>query len=261
MNNIDKTKHYGFLPGCSLSSYNPDSISKTIEYLKSVFPNFSAVLKCCGKPTRDIGQEELFQKRFAGLQEDIKDVNIEEMILACPNCKAVFDKESTTKNYSLWEILPLIGLPEELRGKALNSDIMFTIHDSCSARNDTALMDGIRWILTELGYNFVESKYSRENTRCCGFGGQVAPVNPELSKKVTARRIETLENYPVVVYCSSCRSAFLQSNVKAWHILDLIWGPVVYANDVPPQDALSCPETVWHNRFETRKEILKQFEL
>lgn len=257
---LDKEKQYGFLPGCSLSSYNPEAVAKTVAYLKASLPKFSAILKCCGKPTKDIGQYELFRKRFAGLLLDIKDVNVDEMIFACPNCKATFDKESEIVTKSLWEILPQIGLPEEVRGKAKDSDMVFTIHDACSARFDKEMQDGIRWILKELGYQYVESACARENTKCCGFGGQVNPVNPEMSKKVMQRRIETLEDYPVVVYCSSCRSAFMQSEVKAWHILDLIWGPVVYAGDEPNADVLQYPNEVWHNRFETRKKMKKCFE-
>lgn len=257
---IDKTKHYGFMPGCSLSSYNPDAVAKTVSYLKKCFPKFSAVLKCCGKPTKDIGQQDMFQERFAGLLKDIQDVNIEEMILACPNCKATFDKESDIRTYSLWEILPQIGLPEELRGKAKDSDVVFTIHDSCAARYDKKAQDGIRWILTELGYRYVESEYSGEKTKCCGFGGQVNPVNPEITRQVMQRRIETLENAPVVVYCSTCRSAFMQSGGRAWHILDLIWGPVIYADDEATPDVLEHPDCVWHNRYETRKQILECFD-
>lgn len=256
---LNKEKKYGFLPGCSLSSYNPAAVVKTTEYLRDSIPKFSAILKCCGKPTKDIGQYELFKKRFAGLLQDIGEVHVDEMIFACPNCKATFDKESEVQTTSLWELLPQIGLPEEIRGKAKDSDMVFTIHDACSARFDREMQNGVRWILDELGYKYTESEYSRENTRCCGFGGQINPVNPKMAERVMKRRIETLGDYPVVVYCASCRSAFMQNDVKAWHILDLIWGPVVYANDEPNADVLECPGEVWHNRFETRKQLQRCF--
>jgi Fe-S oxidoreductase len=255
---INKETRYGFMPGCSLSSYNPEAVIKTVAYLSEVFPKFSAVLKCCGKPTRDVGQQELFRERFEGLLADMQDVEIEEMIFACPNCKAVFEKESQVKCHSLWEIFPLVGLPGEARGKAKESDMVFTIHDSCAARGDGAAQEGIRWILSELGYRFVESEYSREKTRCCGYGGMVGPVNPELARKVMQRRVETLAEYPVVTYCATCRSALVRAGRDAWHVLDLIWGPVVHVGDGPPENVLDVPEHVWHNRFKTRRGILEQ---
>ncbi|SEF59079.1 Cysteine-rich domain-containing protein [Caloramator fervidus] len=252
---IDKNKCYGFMAGCSLPSYSPYGVIKTIEYLNSIFPNFAVIQKCCGKPTKAIGQYELFKERFQSLQKDIDDLKIDEMIVACQSCKVTFDEASPTPTHSLWEIFPIIGLPQEVRGKAKNSDVVFTIHDSCSTRYMKELQDGIRWILEELGYKYIESKYSREKTRCCGFGGMVVPANPEVAKKVMKRRVETLDSEYVVTYCAACRSSILQGGAKAWHILDLIWGPVVYSNNLPPSDVLASPIKAWINRYKAKMGI------
>ena len=255
MSNFDKSIHYGFLPGCSLSSYNPEAVNEMIDYLNEALPNFSTILKCCGKPTRDLGQIRLFEKRFEGMKSDMADVSVEKMILACPNCKKVFDEELKENNLSLWEVLSEIGLPDNLKGKGKDSDIVFTIHDPCSARYDKKMQDGVRYILDELGYKYQEAEYSREHTRCCGFGGQVETVAPHLADKVMDRRLETLPDLPVVTYCASCRSAFMQGGRAAWHIIDLIFGSVVTKESVPPEDVLSVPEEVWHNRYKVRKKI------
>lgn len=255
---VDKNVRYGFMSGCSLSSYNSEAVAKTVQYLGSVFPQFAAILKCCGKPTRDLGEMELFHENFNGFLQDIEELHIDEMIFACPNCKATFDKESQFKSYLLWEVLATIGIPEELKGKGKESDIVFTIHDSCSARYDTAAQDGIRWLLDELGYQYVESECAKENTKCCGYGGMVNTVNPELTRKVMQRRVETLEQLPVVTYCATCRSALSQAEVKSWHILDLLWGPVVYSGSEAREDVLSIPDKVWSNRQKTRKALQEE---
>lgn len=252
---VDQNMRYGFMPGCSLPSYNPEAVIKTTEYLNKTFEKFSAVQKCCGKPTKAVGQYDLFKERFKSLQDDMNEVGIEAMIVACQSCKLTFDEASPTPTYSLWEVLPIIGLPEELRGKAKDSDMVFTIHDSCSTRHLTELQDGIRWILTELGYKVVESKHSRDKTRCCGFGGMVVPANPEVAKKVMKKRVETLETDDVVVYCAACRSSILQGGAKAWHILDLIWGPVVHAGEDSPKDVLASPVSSWMNRYKSKQGI------
>lgn len=254
---VDQSVRYGFMPGCSLPSYSPEGVIKTTEYLREAFDKFSAVQKCCGKPTKAVGQYDLFKERFQGLQDDMDAVGIEQMIVACQSCKLTFDDASPTPTYSLWEVMPIIGLPEELRGKAKDSDIVFTIHDSCSTRHLTELQDGIRWILKELGYQVVESKYARDKTRCCGFGGMVVPANPEVAAKVMKRRVETLDSENVVVYCAACRSSILKGGAKAWHILDLIWGPVVYAGDEAPKDVLSSPVASWKNRYLSKRGIAK----
>lgn len=252
---VDQSKRYGFMPGCSLPSYSPESVIKTTEYLNKTFDKFSAVQKCCGKPTKAVGQYDLFKERFKSLQDDMDDVGIEQMIVACQSCKLTFDEASPTPTYSLWEVLPVIGLPEDLRGKAKGSDIVFTIHDSCSTRHLSGLHDGIRWILKELGYQVVESKHSRDKTRCCGFGGMVVPANPEVAKKVMEKRVETLESENVVVYCAACRSSILQGGAKAWHVLDLIWGPVVQSGADSPKDVLASPVASWMNRYKAKQGI------
>jgi len=255
--NIDKNKVYGFMAGCSLSSYSPNGVADTAAYLNSVFKKFAVIQKCCGKPTKLLGKEELFIKRNKMLQDDIDGLNIDEMIVGCQNCKSVLDKQSPTPIHSLWEIFPLIGLPDELRGKAKKSDIVFTIHDSCSTRYESKLQDGIRWILDELGYKYIESKYSKDNTLCCGSGGMVGAVNPELTERVIKRRVETLESKNVVVYCASCNTFIRNGGVKTWHILDLLWGPVVYEGDACPSNALSSPLEAWVNRYKAKIELQK----
>jgi Fe-S oxidoreductase len=254
---IDKNKGYGFMPGCSLASYNPEAVAKTIEYLNSIFPKFSVFQKCCGKPTKYLGQQELFKKRFQSLEDDINNLNINEMIVACQNCKVTLKEEKSVITHSLWQILPLIGLPEEVKGKGKHSDMVFTIHDSCVTRKETELQDGVRWIMDELGYKYVESKYAREKTLCCGSGGMVLAANPDLGRRVIQRRVETLEQNNVVVYCAECGSSIIKGGAKAWHILDLLWGPVVYSKEDCPANVLASPVKAWRNRYRTKKKIEK----
>jgi len=254
---IDKNKRYGFMSGCSLPSYNPEAVAKIIEHLGNTFPKFSVLQKCCGKPTKAVGQYDLFKERFAGVQADMDDIGIDEMIVACQSCKLTFNDASATPTRSLWEIFPIIGLPEDVVGKGKDSDIVFTIHDSCSTRHDKDLQDGIRWIMEELGYKVLESKASRDKTRCCGFGGMVVPANPEVAVKVMEKRVETLDSTNVVVYCSACRSSILKGGSQSWHILDLIFGPVVNEGDASPSDVLSSPVKSWANRYKAKRDIAK----
>ena len=247
-----------FMPGCSLPSYNPEAVKKTATYLKQVFPDMGAVQNCCGKPTAAIGQAELFKERFGMLQADFDKVGAEEVIVACQSCFGMIKKNSKSqKPVSLWSLLPEIGLPKELRGKAENSDVVFTIHDSCSTRYEKDLQDGIRWILNELGYKTREPKYTRENTRCCGFGGMVVPANPDVATRVIQRRVDEFETDHVVVYCAACRASMMGVGTKSWHILDLLWGPVVMKNDDAPENVLASPMKAWMNRYKSKTGLIK----
>ena len=192
-----------FMPGCALASYNPENVAQTIKYLKSKFPDISVIQKCCGKPTKAVGQAELFNERFGSLLDDIKYCEADEVIVACQSCMKTLSEHDGYKTVSLWELLPEIGLPEELVGKAKDSDVVFSIQDSCSVRDYTGIHDGVRWILSELGYKFEEPERTRATTRCCGFGGMVVPANPDVAKRVMERRVADFPTKNIVTYCAA----------------------------------------------------------
>lgn len=244
-----------FLAGCSLSSSSPMAVEETLRYLKTVYPDISAVQKCCGMPTQNMGQEALFEGRCTSLEQDLQTLGTKELIVACPNCKKILDRRGSVPTRSLWEVLPEIGIPEQQRGKGKDSDILFTIHDSCPARDNAPQMEGIRWLLREMGYRYVEAEASKEHTQCCGAGGMANYVNPEAATKVLQRRVESLPVENVVVYCGTCRGNLALGGAKAWHILDLLWGPVVTSDSAPPDNVLASTATAWRNRYQCKEAL------
>lgn len=247
----------GFMPGCALPSYSPKNVELTIKYLKKIYPDLAAIQKCCGKPTKALGQVDLFNERFGTLVQDFKDCGADEIIVACQSCMKTLKESDEFKTTSLWELLPQIGLPEELRGKAKDSDVVFSVHDSCSIRDYNGIHEGIRWILQELGYKCVEPEYTKEKTRCCGFGGMIVPVNMDVAKRVMERRVKDFPTGHIVTYCAACRQSMTLGGGNAWHILDLMWGDVVYKDSTPPEDVLSNPIKAWSNRYKTKMAIAR----
>ena len=136
-----------------------------------------------------------------------------------------------------------------------------TIHDSCSTRYESELQEGIRWVLNELGYKTREPKYTKDNTRCCGFGGMVVPANPDVANRVIQRRVDEFETDHVVVYCAACRASMMGVGTKSWHILDLLWGPVVMASDEAPENVLASPLKSWMNRYKSKSSLIQCMNL
>lgn len=251
-----KTKRV-FIPGCSLPSYNPELVGKVLAHLQERLPGTGAILKCCGKPTKALGQVEAFKERYAELQAEIDRLGAEEIIVACQSCYV------TTKAYSpkqkvrsLWELLPEIGLPEGAKGIGKGSDLTIAIHDSCPTRDVTTIHDGIRWIARELGYNLEEPPHTRAETRCCGFGGMVVPANPELALRVMKRRTGEIESDTMVTYCAACRESMVRGGKKAVHILDLIFGDRWTSQSAFP-GLPSGPIKGWANRHKAKRLINK----
>lgn len=253
---MNKTERV-FFPGCSLPSYNPQLVEKTLSYLQEKLPNLGSIQKCCGKPTKALGQMDLFKERYDGVQKDIDALGAEEVIVACQNCYLTMKANSPNQKItSLWTLLPEIGLPEEVIGIGRDSDITFAVQDSCSTREEKDIHDGVRWVIDRLGYKVEEMEYTRGMTRCCGFGGMALPANPELSKRVMARRAQEASTDYMVTYCAACRMSMALGGKKALHLLDLVWGgPWTSESEFPAAGASAL--TSWGNRFRSKRSIKK----
>jgi Fe-S oxidoreductase len=247
-----------FIPGCSLSSYSPYLIGKTLEFLQEKLPGTGAVLMCCGKPTKDLGQMDKFYERYSKLQREIDNLGAVEVITACQNCfLTISEHSSKLKVRSLWSVVPEIGLPAGLCGIGKNSDITFTIHDACPTRYNSEIHNGVRWIIKELGYKVEESPNSRERTNCCGFGGMILPAKPNLAKRVMSKSANEAKSDYVVTYCASCREAMVMGGKKSVHILNLMfndkWDSSSDFPDLPDSFLKN-----WINRYKSKVEINKK---
>lgn len=246
-----------FIPGCSLASYNPDLVGKILEFLQEKLPGTGAILKCCGKPTQSLGQEEKFHERYSELQREIDKLGAEEIITACQNCYTTMSEFSPKQKIkSLWTVIPELGLLDEMKDKGKSSDITFGIHDACPTRNNSDIHEGVRWIINKLGYKVKETVYSRENTRCCGFGGMTVPANPKLSQKVIKRSAEKSEEDYIITYCASCREAMTIGGKKSIHILDLMFNNTYNTTSEVPGLNKSFIQN-WTIRYKSKKIIMK----
>lgn len=243
----------GFMAGCSLSAYCPEYVGKTVTYLKKFYPDLSVIQQCCGKPLYYIGEQQKFEKKFNALVDTIEDCEVDEMIMACQGCLSMIRKTDRVKSVSLWTTLDKIGLPKEAIGKATDSDMVFTIQDSCPTRNETDIHQAVINILRGLGYTVKLAKLSGEKTLCCGLGGMCGVTNPKLATEAMTHRVNSLPTKNIVTYCASCRSAMMNGGGQSWHLLDLIWGPVIMQGDHCPENVLNSTYTSWKNRYRTKR--------
>ncbi|ABR49429.1 protein of unknown function DUF224, cysteine-rich region domain protein [Alkaliphilus metalliredigens QYMF] len=249
-----------FMPGCSLPSYKPELVESILVHLQDKLSGMSSVLKCCGKPTYLLGQEELFHERYGSLQAEFDEIEADEVIVACQNCYNMVGEYSPNQRVvSLWSLLPEIGLPEGALGVGKESDLTFAIHDSCPTRSVPEIHTGVRWIMDQLGYEVEELEKSKENTTCCGMGGMVGAANFPLAQQVMTERASQASSQHMVVYCASCRDAMLIGGKKALHLWDLVFGETYTSSssfDIKPHR----PFTNWKNRYKSKKCIEKTYE-
>ena len=252
-----KTK-YVFVPGCTVPAYTPQGVENVLRHLRQCLgsENVGAMLQCCGKVTRFIGEDGLFEERNKKAIDILDEMGAEVIITVCPSCFKVF--KETAKNQKViayWDLMhDLIGLPEGAKGIGKGSDVIFNIHDSCVTRDELTHHASVRWILDELGYQWEEIERNGANTRCCGVGGMVCSSRPDLYEKVYTRRANDFNRDNIVTYCGSCRGTMQAAGKDAVHLLDLIFGST-YTKAQAQLRGYKDEAEMWARRLETKNRL------
>ncbi len=213
---------YFFYPGCQLSASSPEHVEKAYKYLLSrIKEGVGIMLGCCGAPADWAGRHDLTEKSIERLRNAWTETGKPTFILACSSCCGIFEKYLPEIPFiSLWEIFESYGLPETARN---GKNHVLNVHDACSTRHNKNIHDSLRNIAVKLGYEIKELKYSKEKTKCCGYGGLVYFANKEQTESFVKDRINESDE-DILVYCAMCKDLFVEGGKSTYHILDLIFG-------------------------------------
>lgn len=241
-NGIPKTV---FFPGCSFPAYSPELVLKSYKYLQQKIPGIGIVLNCCGKPSRDMGDEERFHAMFGNTIEAFSRLEIDEVVVGCINCLKTFSENSDIKLRTIYEIMAEMGLPEACAGNKQK----ISVHDACPARYRPEIRKAVRQIASELDFEISEMTFKNEVTRCCGAGGCAPCGNSDLTEKHTMKRVNQ-SKAQIVSYCAHCRESF-SSHAPSLHILDLVFRDSNVQNNRERNHSLKN----WFNRWYLKKRL------
>lgn len=241
-----------FFPGCTLPGTRPDTTLKTYEYLQRHVSNLGIILDCCSNPSHDLGRDFQFQKMFSQLKTCLLDYEITTVVLACPNCYKIFNTyagEFEVK--TVYEIIAAETVDDI-------ADVIgeLVIHDPCPTRFDKHIQDSVRSIIRVCGFEVVDTPHSKDKTFCCGEGGGVACMSPDLSSEWTLKRVNESEGHRIATYCAGCVN-MLSKNTDSFHLLDLFFDQ---KKTLAGKAKVSrAPFTYW-NRLKLKKKIRKLSE-
>lgn len=218
---LEKSK-YIFYPGCQLSASSPQHVIETYNYLmEKLDGGVGLYLGCCGAPADWAGREELFNETIEKTKSNLQKLENPIVITACSTCYNNFNKTmKDIKIKSLWEVFNEKGLP---KGARKGNGKILAIHDACTTRREKNIHENIRNIARKLDYKIEEPIFTKETTKCCGYGGDLYFSNKESSKEITEDRIKDSNN-DFLAYCAMCTDLFLLKGKKTYHILDLLFG-------------------------------------
>ncbi|WP_298039683.1 VTT domain-containing protein [uncultured Desulfuromonas sp.] len=209
-----------FFPGCALPGTRPETTLKVFEHLRREIPSAGMVLDCCTKPSHDLGMEDYFHAMFGEMKAFLLEHGVRNVLVACPNCYKVFTEygpEFATR--TVYEVLAEGELPAtgEVSGSV-------TVHDPCVSRFAEPVQGAVRKVLGRKGLSTKETRHSRATTLCCGEGGAVGCVSPDLAGGWTKQQVRESEGKRTVTYCAGCAHT-LGTHGPTSHILDIVFEP------------------------------------
>jgi uncharacterized membrane protein YdjX (TVP38/TMEM64 family)/Fe-S oxidoreductase len=209
-----------FFPGCALPGTRPEQTFKLYETMKQWIPHLGVVLDCCGKISHDLGREGFFHAMLDEMKAYLVGRGVKKVIVACPNCYRMFDLYGgNLAVVSVYDVLAeRLPTGDEKRGQIVS------IHDPCPLRLEPKIQDSVRKLAAAGGLAIEELRHSRGKTSCCGEGGGVGCLSPELSGAWRKKIQEEAEGRKLLTYCAGCMN-HLNDLTPTSHIVDFVLDP------------------------------------
>jgi len=169
---------------------------------------------CCGLPLYLMGDQKKFGQNARKLINLIKETGAKVLVTPCAGCYKTFRKYYPEVEdlgvelfHSIHYIQRLIGEKKIKLGGNLGKKVSY--HDPCDLGRTFQIFDAPREILKDIpGLDLVEMEKNRLMARCCGGGGSVMALSPEMAAKMASVRVQdalAVGAEIIVSGCSACK--------------------------------------------------------
>jgi len=201
--------------GCTSSFRQKEIAQATFQILKKAGLDFTLLGPeewCCGSPLFRTGQIETAKMVAQHNIEKLKELGVNTVVFSCAGCFRTFQtdypKHFGKLNFKIESISNFIlSLVKEgkLEFKE-GAPIDVTYHDPCHSfrmakKPDQAprqLIKALPWL------HLVEMKSIEKGSMCCGAGGGLKAVNPDLALKIASTRLQQATPLHVQYLVSTC---------------------------------------------------------
>ena len=184
---------------------------------------------CCGFPLLGAGLMEMFEDFRAQNLAAVKAKGAATVVFACPSCYQMWREHYRTD-------IELLSAPEFLlrrlrEGKIPLTELALTVtyHDPCDLGRGARVFEAPREVIRSIpGVTLVELPHSRENCTCCGGGGNLEMVDPDLAAKIAKAKVDEVlatGAQAVVTSCQQCvrtMTSYVKRNKIQLEVLDIV---------------------------------------
>ncbi|RLF44810.1 MAG: hypothetical protein DRN29_07790 [Thermoplasmata archaeon] len=203
-----------YFMGCVVQSKQKEIADAMIKIFEAAKQSYALLAEewCCGYPLYNLGFIEEFKKFAEHNMHEMK--KYEAIVCSCPSCtymfKEVYPKlgfRIEAKVYHATEYIHDLIENKQIETKKIEEG--FVYHDACVLARKLSIIEEPRKILSNV-VNLKEPYFNKKETRCCGNGGQLGRIKPDISRKIAKKRMEELQEIAenITTACPSCKTAF-----------------------------------------------------
>ncbi len=178
---------------------------------------------CCGFPLIGAGMKKEAQGLIQHNLEKMKEKGVERVVFSCPSCYQTW-REEYKADIGIFHSTQFIKrLIDEGKIRFKERKAKITYHDPCDLGRASGIYEAPREILRAIpGVELVEMEGNREKCKCCGGGGNLEMVDPDLSAALAQAKIKEIQATgadTVITSCQQCvRTIMTTARRKELHI-------------------------------------------
>ena len=163
---------------------------------------------CCGFPLIAAGMKEKAEALMQHNLQKVREKGAERIVFACPSCYHTWMEQCKTDIEIFHSTQFIKKLINEGKISFKEKTTKVTYHDPCDLGRASGVYEAPREILRAIpGVELVEMEGNREQCKCCGGGGNLEMVRPDLSAAIAQAKIEEIKATGadmVITACQQC---------------------------------------------------------
>jgi heterodisulfide reductase subunit D len=223
-----------YITGCvsayfPLAQKIPIALAEIMDASGVDFTLLGAEEWCCGFPLLGAGLMEMFADFKAQNLAAVEGTGAKTVVFACPSCYQMWREHYHTDLELLSAPELLLRLVREGKAPLTQHPLTVTYHDPCDLGRGARVFEEPREVIRSIpGVKLVELPRNRENCICCGGGGNLEMVDPDLAAKIGKDKIEEVlatGAQAVVTSCQQCvrtMTSYVKRNKIRLEVLDLV---------------------------------------
>ena len=161
---------------------------------------------CCGFPLIGAGMPDKIEALITHNLKRVQEIGAREIVFTCPTCYHTWKHLYKTGITLRHATQMLDGLIKQGRIGLKEINATVTYHDPCDLGRNSGVFEEPRAVLRAIpGIKLVELAENRQLSVCCGGGGNLEMVNPELSGRVAQMKLEEIQKTGADMVVSSCQ--------------------------------------------------------